>query len=139
MAIRSQGTTIEVSADPTADPIVYTALGETATVNGIGGGEATVIDTSHLGSTAKEKLIGLQDEGQAQLEMNLVPDDAGQVIVRNARSTSSPIAVKVTFTDSAATELTFIGVPKSFEVGIATDEKVSASSNVEITGAVTWA
>ena len=39
------------------------------------GGQAAVIDVTNLASTAKEKRVGLRDEGQLSLTLHYNPDD----------------------------------------------------------------
>src|SRR5690242_5008086 len=67
-----------------ATPQTMTAIGEVVSAGGFDG-VADEIDTTHLRSTAKEYLIGLQDFGNVQLEMNLVPTDTGQTKCRNLK------------------------------------------------------
>src|SRR5262245_33057464 len=49
-------------------------------------GKATVIDKTDLDSAAKEKLMGLPDEGNISFDCNYVSGDAGQLACDTART-----------------------------------------------------
>lgn len=134
-ALKSQG--IFVRFGDGGSPEVFTAIGEVVSIEGPGG-EATIIDATHLQSTAKEKLIGLPDEGRVTLNVNLVPGDVGQIQLRNDRLNATKRNYKITLTDSPATNLTFAAYCMGFSISSGVDDKVSASIQLEVTGAVTW-
>jgi Lambda phage tail tube protein, TTP len=133
-ALKSQG--IVVAYETT--PGTYAPIGEVVTIEGPGG-EATIIDATHLQSTAKEKLIGLPDEGRVTLGVNLVPGDAGQTQMRADRLAATRRNYKITLTDTATTELTFAAYCMGFSISAGIDDKVSANIQLEVTGAVTYA
>lgn len=134
-ALKSQG--IFVRYGDGGSPEVFTAIGEVVSIDGPGG-EAAIIDATHLQSTAKEKLIGLPDEGRVSLGCNLVPGDAGQIQLRNDRLNATRRNYKITLTDSPATNLAFAAYCMGFKVNGAVDDKISATIELEVTGAVTW-
>ena len=101
------------------------------------GGSATVIDTTTLCSTAKEKRMGLADEGQFSFSINFVPGDAGHEALRAARASRAPTDFKLKFSDTPATEWEFTGFVLSFSVSGAVDAVIEASVTIEITGAIT--
>ena len=129
--------TITDNADAaTATPSAWIAIGEIATWDGPGG-SASMYETTHLGSTAKEKMIGLPDEGQITLSGNWELDtDAGQQAAATARLAGTEKNFRLTFSDASTG--TFAG----FVLGLASsggvDDKVANSITIEITGAVTW-
>lgn len=104
--------------------------------SGLGGGSPAILDATDLDSDAKEKLTGLQDEGSVKLTFNYIAKDAGQVAMQNARSASSVATFKLTI-PNAGKVYTFDGYVQTFEIMGGVDKIVEASSNVEITGAVT--
>lgn len=135
--LNSQGVTI--ARGDGASPEVFTALGEVKSIQGPGG-SASVIDTTNLSSTAKEKAMGLQDEGQITLELNLDTDDTMQTGLRTDRTNQTLRNFKITLTDSSpATTLTFAAYVTNFSIAAAVDDVVTASVTLEISGAVTWA
>lgn len=135
MAIRTQGTLVEVQNAGTWLPV-----GEITNFDGPGG-DSPEIDTTHLQSTAREYILGLKDEGDFTFDANLVPDDAGQVFVRQCRDANPPPAVpwRLTLTDAGTTQLTFLARVKGFRMSGGTDDKVGVAVSLRITGAVVWA
>lgn len=120
----------------TATPVSFSTVGEVVDFDGPGG-SASVIDVTHLGSTAKEKRMGLMDEGQFSFNLNYVPDDAGQQALRAARAARSLKTFQLTYTDGTVD--TFDGYVLSFSRSGGVDAKVSGSVTVEISGPVTTA
>lgn len=135
-AMKSQGVVFKYGDGGT--PEVFANVGEVVSISGPGG-SAQVIDATHLASTAKEKIIGLPDEGQVTLEVNLVPGDAGQTQLRNDRLSATRRNYKIVLTDTPATTLSFAAYCMGFTISSGVDSKVSASIQLEVTGAVTWA
>lgn len=131
-AIEAQGTKFEIGV---GDPAVYTQVC-VKTFSGPGG-SAAVIDTTTLCSTAKEKRMGLADEGQFSFTINYVPGDAGHEALRAARASREPTPFRLTFSDTPATVWEFTGFVLSFSVSGAVDAVIEASVTIEITGAIT--
>lgn len=137
--VESQGTTLGVD-DVGASPVAYTTVGNVVDVTGLRGGQATVIDVSNLGSTAREKLMGLPDEGQVQLTLQYDPDDTGQTELETARDNRTRKSFQITMNDgSPATTFTFNGYVLTFGVDFAVDQVVQSSITIEIDGSVTKA
>jgi len=118
----------------TFTPVSWTAIGEVHDTDGPGG-SASVIDVTHLQSTAKEKMIGLMDEGQLSLSVNWVPGNAGQAALQTARSSRALKNIRLTYSDG--TIQTFSAYVLNFSVAGAVDDKVSGSITLEISGVVT--
>lgn len=134
-AIESQGITIQYTVgSPTG------SLTGIANVTGFSGpsGSASVIDTTSLSSTAKEKLMGLPDEGQFSLDLNLDPDATSHIALRTARAARSRVEFKVNFTDATPASMTFWGYVLGFQPSGAVDQQVKVSVTIEIDGPVTW-
>ena len=132
-AIESQGILLKCTVgSPTG------TLTTIANVTGFSGpgGSASVIDITNLSSTAKEKLMGLPDEGQLTIDINYDPDNASHIALRNARKTRTRTEFTITLTDATATVLTFWGYVLGFALTGAVDQQVKASITVEIDGAV---
>jgi len=135
VAIDTTGKTITAGAG-TATPKDYTELGEVVDWSGPGG-SATVIDKTHLKSTAIEKMIGLPDEGQFTFSLNCEFDDVGQIAFRAARASRARKHFKVEYADG--TTQSFYGYALAFSTSGAVNDKVKASATIEIDGAVTTA
>lgn len=134
-ALSSQGCTIHVSDSGSPGP-TWQLIPEVSSINGPSG-SATIIDVTDLASAAKEKQMGLMDEGQVTLDMNYLPDNAVQEVLRAARAAKSLMVFKITFTDTApATTFTFYGYVTSFQVSAGVDNPLKVSITLEITGAV---
>ena len=112
-------------------------VGEVVSFSGPGG-QANVIDVTHLGSTRREKMMGIPDEGQLTLEMNLVPGDAGQDKLIASRTDRTLDTGRLFLTDDSGTILTFDAYCTQFSVAGAVDDKIQASATLEITDEVNW-
>ena len=141
MAFGAQGTQL-FWGDTTAYTTASTCLiGEVKSFDGPSG-SAGVIDKSHLGSTYKEKIIGLPDEGQIALEVNLVPSDAAQMKMKTDRAARTKKSWILKLSDStsagAETRLKGEGYCTGFAVSGAVDDVVKGSISIEIDGGVSW-
>jgi hypothetical protein len=102
------------------------------------GGSASVIDITHLGSTRREKMMGIPDEGQFSFDVNLVPDNVGQAALRADRASRTMKECILKLTDTIETTLTFDAYCLNFSIQGAVDDKIQASVTLEITGEVVW-
>lgn len=133
-AIKSQGTKFYIGdSEYTNSPTNYIQVGEIQTVSGPSG-QATVIDATHLDSDAKEKLMGLPDEGQVTIGGNYVDTDSGQDAMLEARAAQEKRDFKIVLSNGA--QFLFQGFVLSFNIDLGVDDKVSFSSTIEISGAV---
>jgi hypothetical protein len=114
-------------------PLEWVGVGEVIDFDGPGG-SASVIDATHLTSTAREKLMGIPDEGQFTFSLNRVFSDTGQIAVFTARANRLKKSWKVTYTDTTVQE--FEGYVLQFSTSGGVDDKVNGSVTIEITGAV---
>jgi len=105
------------------------------------GGQAAVIDVSHLGSTAREKRIGLRDEGQVTLGVNFVPADTGQLALRSDRATRTMKKCVIKFNDTTAADSNkaiFEAYCSGFSISGGVDQKVAGQVVLEVANAVTY-
>lgn len=133
-AVKFQTTTFEQYDTASTN---VTAIGEVIGIDGPSG-QATIIDATHSGSSAREKVMGLPDEGRLTLTCNLVPGDTGQTALRTNRNAQTADPYKLTLADAGATELTFLAYVLGFSISGSTDGKWDARIDLEITDAVTW-
>lgn len=117
----------------TATPVTWTEIGELIDWDGPGG-SASVIDITHLQSTAREKMIGLMDEGQLTLTVNFLDADTGQLAVSAARLARLEKDWKLVYSDAAVQ--TFKGYALAFSSSGGVDDKVSGTITIEISGEV---
>lgn len=130
-AIESQGFKFEIGNGDS--PTTWTEVKEVTTFSGFDG-QASEIDVTHLQSTAKEFLMGLQDFGSFQMDVNHLPTDAGQDLMRAAKATRAIQEFRITLSDSSL--IRFNGYVLSNPISGAVDGKVDGSFNIRITGAV---
>jgi hypothetical protein len=123
-------------ANGTITPLDWIEIGEIVSHDGPGG-SAAVYETTHLQSTAKEKKVGLLDEGPITLAINwCLETNLGQQAASDARKARTEKNFKLTFSDLSTAS--FKGYVLGLSVSGAVDDKVSGSITIEITGAVTW-
>lgn len=134
LAIQTQGFSFGIQR--TASPGEYTAVGEITDFSGFDG-KAAEIDVTHLQSTAKEFLMGLQDFGNWTIDVNYLPTDPGQVLLRAAKVSRDIQQFQAIFSDGS--KATFQGYVLSNPVKGGVDAKVDASFDIRITGSVTFA
>lgn len=119
-----------------ATPLAWLEIGEVTDWDGPGG-SATMYETTHLRSEAKEKKIGLMDEGQLTLSINWEPSDTGQQAARDARAARTEKSFRLTYTDDSTA--TFDGYVIGMSSSGGVDNKVSGSITIEISGPVEYA
>lgn len=142
MAFESQGAIFFWATSTAASTASSNAVGNIIDFNGPGG-QANVIDVTHLGSTAKEKLIGLRDEGQVSMTMLMTFSSAdGQERLRADRATRTLRKAVIQFNDSTVElnkgKAIFDGYVLGYSVTGAVDDAVKANVVIEIANAVTW-
>lgn len=133
-AIETQGFKFEIGNNNS--PLTWTEVKEVTSFTGFDG-QAAEIDVTHLQSTAKEFLMGLQDFGTFTIEVNYLPTDAGQDDMRAAKASREIQDFRVTFSDTSTA--TFQGYVLSAPISGGVDSKVDSSFAVRITGDVTFA
>jgi len=134
-SIETQGTTLERGDG--GGPEIFNGVGEVVSFQGPGG-SASVIDVTNLSSAAKEKRMGLMDEGQFSLELNLDTADTEQTGLRADRAARTLRNFTLSLNDPASTVLSFSAYVLAFAIQGGVDAVVSASVTLEISGAVTW-
>lgn len=133
-AIETQGFKFEIGNGNS--PLTYTEVKEIVSFT-LFDGAASEIDVTHLQSTAKEFLIGLQDFGSGSLECNHLPDDLGQVAMRAAKASREIQDFRITFSDSSTA--TCRGFVMSNPLSGGVDAKVDGSFSIRFSGDVTFA
>lgn len=133
-ALEAQGMLLKIGNG--ASPEVFTSIAEIKTFSGPGG-SAAVIDVTDLSSLAKEKRMGLADEGQLSFTINYIPNNTQHALLRAQRASREETNFKLVFTDdSPATTWSFSAFVTGFAVSGAVDGVVEANVTLEITGAI---
>jgi len=132
LAIKSQQFLFKIGNEDS--PLTYTEVKEVVSFSGLDG-TASEIDVTHMQSTAKEFLMGLQDFGNFQLDCNFIADDSGQDKMRAAKASADIQDFQATLSDS--TVITFRGFVMSASMSGGVDSKIDTSFNIRISGDVT--
>jgi len=134
----SSGTTLSVEGHP------FTAIGEITGFTGPSG-NAVVIDVTNLASTAKEKLIGIRDEGNITLDVNFnTSADQYQIALKDDRAsrTKRIFDIKLNDTSTVAgsqpSAMYFDGYVTGFSITGSVDNAVKGSIAIELTSAIHW-
>lgn len=134
--VQTQGTLFQV--ETTDSPSTYTTVGEVVGFDGPSG-SATIIDTTNLSSTGREKNMGLPDYGAFSLSINYDPADSAQDYLWTAFTGQTTVNAKVTLTNSPAETWSATCYVTAFSHRVQLDSVVGADVTLEITGAVTKA
>jgi hypothetical protein len=136
--LNSQGVEFYWSTSTAASTVAGCLIGEVTDFSGPGG-QADVIDVTHMGSTAREKRIGIRDEGQMTLGINFVPSDTAQVALRTDRATRTMRKCVIKFNDASSNYAIFEAFCSGFSISGGVDQKVAGQVVLEIANAVTYA
>lgn len=135
LALEAQGTVLKIG-DGGSPTEIFTSIPEIKTFTGPGG-SASVIDVTDLLSTAKEKRMGLRDEGQLSFTINYIPDNAQHAQLRADRAARTLRNFQLIFTDAGATQWNFSAYITAFSVSGAVDGTIEGNVTLEISGAIT--
>ncbi len=133
-ALEAQGMLLKIGSG--SGTITYATIPEVKTFSGPGG-SATVIDVSDLSSTAREKRMGLNDEGQLSFTINYLPTNTQHALLRTQRNSRALTPFQLVFTDTGAMTWAFSAYVNGFSVSGAVDGVVEAQVTLEISGSIT--
>jgi predicted secreted protein len=135
-ALESQGIALYIDLG-SVSPTVWTQITESKDIN-FRTGSATVIDVTDLSSAAREKRMGLSDEGQCTMTLNLLPKNAAHAELIQAKADRQVRDFKVVLTDNPnPSTYYFSGFVLSVPMSASVDAVIESSVTIEITGAVT--
>jgi hypothetical protein len=120
----------------TATEQTMTEIGQVTSIEGFNG-QSSEIDTTHLRSTAKEYLLGLQDFGTVTLNVLLASGDTGQAKLRSLKAAATIGTFSLTLSDG--TIAAFRGFVQSFSFGgVTPDGAVTGSVQIRVSGEPAW-
>lgn len=102
--------------------------------DGLRGGSAAVMDSTDLDSDAKEKLMGLPDEGSVKLSFNYLEADAGQLAVIAARASQALTSFQIKMRSGRT--FTYDAFVKTAAISTGVDTIVPLEVETEISGAI---
>lgn len=111
--------------------ITQIVLGEMQSFSGLGG-QADEIDVTNTLSTAKEYLIGLEDPGDATVEVTLAPSDAGQIKAEDYLESQGAAVFTLTLVDGSISA--FVAFVRSFSKNLQQQDAVRATIGLRLTG-----
>jgi hypothetical protein len=133
-SFNAQGSILYIGTN--ADPIVWTAIGDVRSATGPSGSR-TVIDATHLTSGAKEKRVGLADEGQFTFETAFAPGNAGHIALHAAKRDPNPRPFRLVLADSDVVADRTVGRWKGFVLGLPVTIGVDALTTLPVTIEIT--
>lgn len=148
--VRTQGTVLYMCL---AGGTTVATIGKVADV-GEFGGQADDIDITNLSSTAKEYLVGLVDNGEMTLQLNLDPQDANHqdlfakagdgvrypCLIGLSDGTTPPTALGgalVPPAASARSSFGFVASIKSFRFGAKANDAIRVTCTLRLSGEIT--
>lgn len=131
-SIESQG--MELRRGDGGETEVFTKIPKVRSISGPGG-SAAIIDDTDLSSTAKEKRMGLPDEGQITLGIRYIPTNAQHAGLRADRKDRIRRNFELEFSDG--TVWSFAALVPTFSISGAIDDLVDASVTLDISGSIT--
>ena len=135
-ALESQGMTIAIDLGDVS-PTSWTDIPDVKDIS-FRTGSASVIDTTDLSSLAKEKRMGLADEGQCTFTLNFRPKNSAHAELVAAKADRQSRDFKVALTDSPTPTTYYVtGFVLSVPISAGVDAVIESNVTIEITGAVT--
>lgn len=139
MAINSQGSKVRHAG--LGSPQTFSELEQCTSISGPNG-TLSLIDVSHLGSTRKEYLPGLADNGTIDIECNFTAGTVQMALKTLFDNSSDPEHFEVMIpTDSTRQtfhNFSFLGIMTKWALSDAVDAKVKLSMTIQTTGGVTY-
>jgi len=139
--VEAQGTTFfwsTAAASTTLSTVAMAIVHNVVAINGPSG-SAGKIDVSNLGSTAKQFLVGIRDEGDISLDVIYDPSTAtngGQKHMFDDRGTRTKRTWGFKLADASSNFVKGVGYCTGFALTGAVDDSVKATITIAITGAV---
>ena len=135
-ALESQGIALYIDLGDVS-PTTWTQVPDARDIN-FRTGSATVIDVTDLSSLAKEKRMGLADEGQCTFTLMFRPNNTAHAELVQAKADRQSRDFKVVLTDTPnPTTYYFTGFVLSVPISASVDAVIESNVTIEITGPVT--
>lgn len=138
MAINSQGSKLMHSS---GSPTALVQVEEVTSISGPNG-TLNLIDVSHLGSTRKEYLPGLADNGTIDVECNFTGETKQMELFDLFNASADPTEFQIQVPHDATLaqfhKFTFMGIMSKWALSDAVDAKVKLSMTIQTTGGVTY-
>jgi predicted secreted protein len=122
--------------DPTISPATLVDMGEIFNITPPNF-QADTVDVTHNQSpnSTRETIAGLKTPGDCSFEMNFVPGSASDVLLRNLLNSGAIKNCMITFPNNVT--WTFIAAVKGYEVSMPTDDRMTCTVSMQVSGSVT--
>ena len=134
MSITTQGCRLEIG--DTASPIVYTAIDKVTDFQGFSGSRS-VIDTTCLASTGREKSTGIPDFGQVNFNIIYDGDFSTHLDLHDLFESGLARTFRIVFDDSPEEVFTFTAYVLTLQYSASIDDVVRAAVTLEVSGSPT--
>lgn len=130
------GTTYEIW-DAGDSPPAFLEIAEVFSVTP-GAAVSDRIDATHMQSPGRrrEYIAGLIDNGEASFEINWVPGNASDLLIRDLMDSGDVVQHRITFPGGA--RVTYDASIIGYEKEIPVDDRMTAVITVAVSGAETW-
>lgn len=131
--------TVTTTAGGSDGTEVFTTVAEVKSLSGPNLA-AAVIDVTSMDSAnnTREFITSLIDPGELSFQVNFLPGLASQQALVTDMKNRTRRNFKIVWTDTAGTTWSFAGIITSFQPSSATEEALSASVTIKVTGFPTW-
>ena len=122
--------------DSTMSPGVYVDIAEIFNITPPNF-QADTVDVTHNQSPnrTREQISGLTSPGDCSFEMNFVPGSASDQLLRNLLNQGTTNGCRITFPNLVTWD--FLGSVKGYEVSMPTDDRMTATVSMTVSGSVT--
>ena len=127
---------VESADSPNDSPPTYNELAEITNITPPNF-ETDDVDVTHMQSPnrTREFIAGLTDPGEASFEMNWVPGSATDMLLLDLKTAGTVVNWKIVWPN--ATYWEFTGYVKGFEPTAETEDKLTATITIRVSGSVT--
>lgn len=124
--------------DAAAGPAAFVTIEEVFGVTP-GAAQSDRVDATHFQSPGRrrEYIAGLIDTGEASFELNWVPGNDSDVLIRTLMASGDIVEHRITFPGGAT--VTFDAAITGFEKEIPVDDRMTATITVAVSGEEVWA
>jgi hypothetical protein len=99
----------------------------------------TMLDSTNLQSSVMTRIAGLVDSGEVNLTIDYDPDDTEHALLRTRLTGRTSDTFVISWPDTSPTTFTFTAFVSSFQPSAGTNDKLTASVTLTITGSIATA
>lgn len=131
--------TVTATASGANGTEVFTTIAEVKTISGPNM-SASVIDVTNMDSqdNTREFITSLIDPGELSFTLNFLPGNTQHQDIITDMQERNRINYQLVWTDTAGTTWSFQGIVTSFQPSSATEDALTASVTIKVTGFPTW-